>query len=111
MATAQGPVDFVLDLLAAVGDVSARKMFGEYGVYSAGRMVALICDDQLFVKPTEGGRKFAGAIAEASPYPGAKPCLLIGENQIEDAKWLCDLIKISAPELPLPAKKKPNIKP
>jgi TfoX/Sxy family transcriptional regulator of competence genes len=108
MATAQGTVDFILDQLAPVGDVSMRKMFGEYGVYSAGRMVALICDDQLFVKPTEGGRRFAGSIEEAPPYPGAKPCLLIGEDQIEDSGWLCELIAISAAEIPLPKKKAPK---
>ncbi len=106
MATVQGTVDFILDQLASVGDVSARKMFGEYGVYSAGRMVALICDDQLFVKPTAAGRAFAGKVEEAPPYPGAKPCLLISAEQLEDAAWLSELIKISAEELPLPVKKK-----
>jgi len=106
MATAQSTVDFILDQLAAVGDVSARKMFGEYGVYSAGRMVALICDDQLFVKPTNAGRAFAGKIAEAPPYPGAKPCLLISAEHIEDGTWLSDLIRISAKEIPEPKKKK-----
>ncbi len=105
MATAQGTVDFILDQLASVGDVSARKMFGEYGVYSGGRMVALICDDQLFVKPTAVGRAFAGEIEEAPPYPGAKPCLLISADQIEDSKWLSELIRLSATELPLPKKK------
>ncbi len=108
MATTQGTVDFILDQLASVGDVSARKMFGEYGVYSTGRMVAMICDDQLYVKPTVGGRAFAGQIAEAPPYPGAKPCLLVSAEQIEDAKWLSSLIAISAAELPLPVRKKKN---
>jgi TfoX/Sxy family transcriptional regulator of competence genes len=105
VATAQGTVDFILDQLATVGDASARKMFGEYGVYSSGRMVALICDDQLYVKPTASGRAFAGQIPEAPPYPGAKPCLLISQDQIEDSKWLSELIRLSAKELPLPKKK------
>jgi hypothetical protein len=72
-------------------------------------MVAIIGDDQLFVKPTAGGRAFVGEIEEASPYPGAKPCFRILEEKWEDRQWLSKLVKISAAELPLPkpkAKKK-----
>ena len=105
MATRQSTVDFVLEQIASVGGVTAKKLFGEYGLYCDGRIVALICDDQLFVKPTTAGKAFVGRIIEAAPYPGAKPCLLISGDQIEDAKWLSKLIKISTAELPLPKKK------
>jgi TfoX/Sxy family transcriptional regulator of competence genes len=73
MASQQRTADYVVEQIAAAGSVSARKMFGEYGVYCDGKMVALICDDQLFVKPTKGGRTFLGKVREAPPYPGAKP--------------------------------------
>jgi TfoX/Sxy family transcriptional regulator of competence genes len=65
MASSQGTVDFIVEQIAAVGTVSARKMFGEYGIYCDGRMVALVCDDRLFVKPTPDGRAYLGACDEA----------------------------------------------
>lgn len=48
-------------------------MFGEYALYCDGKTVALICDDQLFIKPTVSGHAYIGAVAEGFPYPGAKP--------------------------------------
>jgi hypothetical protein len=69
-------------------------------------MVALVCGDQLFVKPTTGGRGLLKTVAEASPYPGAKPCFLISAEMLEDREALTELIKITSRELPLPVKKK-----
>lgn len=110
MASDRKTVAFIVDQLTAAGEVSAKPMFGEYGVYCNGRMVALICDDQLFVKPTPGGRAFAGAIDEAPPYPGAKPCLLVDADRWDDAEWLAELVRISTAELPMPKPKKPKPK-
>ena len=73
-------------------------------------MVGLICDDQLFVKPTPGGRAFAGAIGEAPPYPGAKPFLLVDADRWDDAEWLVELVRISTTELPVPKPKKAKAK-
>ena len=106
MASDRKTVTFIVVQLARAGDVSAKPMFGEYGVYCDGRMVAMVCDDQLFVKPTPGGRAFAGTIEEGSPYPGAKPCLLIDADRWDDADWLVELVRISTAELPLPKPKK-----
>jgi TfoX/Sxy family transcriptional regulator of competence genes len=75
-----------------------------------GKMVASVCDDKLFVKPTLGGRAYVGEIAEASPYPGAKPSFLITGEKLEDREWLSELIKITAAELPIPIKKKKAIR-
>jgi len=102
MASNQGTVDFIVEQLAGAGTVSARKMFGEYGIYCDGKMVALVCDDQLFVKKTIAGLAFIGPFSEASPYPGAKPCFLIPGEKCEDQQWLSKLVKISAAELPPP---------
>jgi TfoX/Sxy family transcriptional regulator of competence genes len=77
-------------------------MFGEYGIYLEGKLVALVCDDRLFVKPTPGGRAYAQGAAEAPPYPGAKPCLVIGADQWDDQAWLAELFRRTAAELPLP---------
>jgi TfoX/Sxy family transcriptional regulator of competence genes len=105
MASRQSTVDFIVEQIADAGAVSAKKMFGEYGLFCDGKMVALICDDQLFVKTTEGGRAYIGDVTEVSPYAGAKPCFLISGEQWEDSDWLAKLIKISTAELPLPKKK------
>ncbi|WBH15507.1 TfoX/Sxy family protein [Sphingomonas radiodurans] len=108
MATDRGTVSFIVDQLSGADDVSAKPMFGEYGVYSAGKLVALICDGQLFIKPTPGGRAFAGECAEAAPYPGAKPCLLIDPERWDDGDWLVALVTMTAAELPAPKPKAPR---
>jgi DNA transformation protein and related proteins len=110
MASSQTTVDYMLEQMARAGTVSARKMFGEYGVYCDGKVVALICDDQLFIKPTEAGRAVAGPVAEGLPYPGAKPWLLVDGDRLEDAGWLAGLVRVTAEALPLP-KPKPVKKP
>ncbi len=81
-------------------------MFGEYGLYCDGILVGLICDDQLFVKPTEAGRAFVGAVEEAPPYPGAKPSLLIEGGRWDDGAFLAALIRLTAANLPRPKPKK-----
>ncbi|MBD8566419.1 TfoX/Sxy family protein [Oxalobacteraceae sp. CFBP 8763] len=106
MGSQQSTVDFVLDQMSAAGAVSAKKMFGEYGVYLDEKMVALVCDDTLFIKPTEGGRSHIGTPVEAPPYRGAKPCFQIDGDLCEDREWLSQLVRITAQALPLPKKKK-----
>lgn len=105
MGSKQSTVDFIVEQIAAAGTVSARKMFGEYGLYCDGKYVASVCDDQLFVKPTPGGRAWIGEVEEAPPYPGAKPCFLISGEKWDDAEWLSGLIKVTARELPVGKKK------
>jgi TfoX/Sxy family transcriptional regulator of competence genes len=106
MATSQGTIDYLLEQMAEAGTITAKKMFGEYGIYCDGKIVALVCDDQLFVKPTKIGREFIGECDEQPPYKGAKPYLHLSGDQWEDSEWLSTLIRISASELPLPKKKK-----
>jgi TfoX/Sxy family transcriptional regulator of competence genes len=77
MASTQGFVDYVCEQAGLGPELSYRKMFGEYAVYLEGKVVALICDDQLFVKPTAAGRSLLREVSEAPPYPGAKPHLLM----------------------------------
>ena len=105
MASDQNFVDFVVEQLANIGEVSSRKMFGEYVVYCRGKVVALVCDNRLFVKPTEAGRSFIGNVVEAPPHTGAKPAFLI-EDQLDDKEWLSHLISLTEKELPMPKPKK-----
>jgi len=97
-------VRFVTGQLEHSVAITSRKMFGEYAIYSNGKLVALICDNQLFVKQTDGGRVFIGDVTEASPYSGAKPSFLVEE--LDDADWLSELIKITERELPAPRMKR-----
>jgi len=105
MASDLSFVEFVVDQFDKDCAVTYKRMFGEFGLYSDGKFFAVICDDRLFVKPTEGGRAFIGEVVEAPPYPGAKPSLLI-EDRIEDPQWLSELVRITARELPTPKPKK-----
>jgi len=108
MASDKEFVDFIADQIENAGRITHRKMFGEYAVYCDNKVVALICDNQLFIKPTAGGRAYIGEATEAPPYPGAKPYFLIGEK-FENREWLSGLIRITFNELPdpKPKKKKP----
>ena len=106
MASKQSTVDFIVEQAAGAGAISAKKMFGEYALYCGGKLVALICDDQLFMKPTAGGRALIGEVVEAPPYPRAKPCFVIGADAWDDAEWLAELVAVTARELPVAKEKK-----
>ena len=105
MSSNQNFVDFVIGQLQAAGDITFKKMFGEYALYSGNKIFALICDNKLFIKPTISGRNFIRDVVEAPPYTGAKPSFLI-EDKIEDHEWLCALVKLTVSELPEPKPKK-----
>ncbi len=105
MASDEDFVKFISEQIQSAGDIRYRKMFGEYAVYCNEKVVALICDNQLFVKPSNAGRTFIGNITEAPPYEGAKPAFLI-EDQLDDKEWLSELIRLTEKELPKPKPKK-----
>lgn len=109
MATQPGTIDYLLEQIADAGDVSARKMFGEYGVYCDGRIVALVCDDQFYLKPTPAGRALLGdAVDDQPPYPGAKPSFRIDGERWDDSEWMARLVRATTQALPLPKPKKPR---
>ncbi|MEN8182264.1 MAG: TfoX/Sxy family protein [Myxococcota bacterium] len=105
MASAPDFIDYIVDQIDDDCAVTSRKMFGEYGLFSHGKIVALVCDDRLYIKPTDGGRAYIGEPVEAPPYPGAKNSFLI-EEQIDDGEWLSELVRITARERPAPKPKK-----
>jgi TfoX/Sxy family transcriptional regulator of competence genes len=80
-------------------------MFGEYAIYCGETVVALVCDNQLFVKPTPGGQAFLGSPIMAPPYPGAKLHFLVDDG-LDDGDSLSQLIAVTARELPVPKTKK-----
>ena len=105
MPTKPSFIDFLLDQLAETGAVSAKKMFGEYGLFLSGRMIGIVGENQLYFKPTDAGRKLLPQVVEVAPYPGAKPCFLVGEEDLENREWLCEVAMATALALPLPVKK------
>ena len=100
-----GFVEYICDQVDDAGVISSRKMFGEWAIYSGHKVVALVCDDRLFVRPTAAGRAFIGEPIEAPPYPSAKPHFLI-EDRIDDREWLTELIRVTEREIPEPKPKK-----
>jgi DNA transformation protein len=79
-------------------------MFGEFALYLDGKVIGLICDDTLYIKPTERGRAILGSPADGSPYPGAKPHFRIGA-EIEDGELMRRLFLATADALPAPKPK------
>lgn len=93
MPTRKETAEYILDQLGRLGDARARKMFGEYALYYRDKVVALICDDDLFVKVTGPGKDMAlGFYTEKAAYPGAKPSMKIDSDKLEDSDWFCRLI-------------------
>lgn len=107
MSTKASTIEYIEDQLAEVLGVSSRKMFGEYALYVGAKVVALVCDDTLYVKVTDAGRVFVGErYQEGIAYPDAKPSMLIDEGLIEDREWLSELVRLTEAALPEPKPKK-----
>ena len=76
MATSQEFIEKIALVLSDAG-VEIKKMFGEYGIFSEGKIYALVCDDRFLVKPTPSARELLPGASEEPPYPGAKPMLRV----------------------------------
>jgi TfoX/Sxy family transcriptional regulator of competence genes len=97
-------VEYVCNQISGAGDISYRKMFGEYAVYCNGKVIGLICDNQFFVKITAASEDLSPVLEQAPPYPGAKPYLVI--DSLDDREFLTDLIISTWKELPDPKPQK-----
>lgn len=100
MASDREFVRYVCEQLRGAGEVSSRRMFGEAAVYLGEKVVALIFQNQLFVKATEAGRAKIGTPTEAAPFTGAKKWFLMAD--LDDPEFLADLIRATAADLPDP---------
>lgn len=105
MASAEGTVQYVCDQTGLGRRLTFKKMFGEYALYLDGKVAALVCDDQLFLKPTSEGRAYLGKVREAAPYPGAKKHFLL-TDEIDDPERLGEVFQITALALPEPRPKR-----
>ena len=107
MASDQSYAEYVCEQITAAGSISHRKMFGEYAIYCNEKVVALVCDNQFFVKTTEAAGKLLDRIKHASPFPGAKPWI-VADEYLDDVELITCLIRDTAAMLPAPASKKPR---
>lgn len=106
MSTRPDTIARLFDTLTGL-PLSARKMFGEYAIYLDGKVVALVCDDQLFLKATPGARAALPDTPTAAPYPGAKLHLLV-TDALDDPDRVAGAIKAIATDLPAPKPQKPK---
>ncbi len=105
MATDKSFVDYVVGQ-ADLGDaLTYRKMFGEYAFYHAGKVVALACDNSLFVKPSSASQSLAPDLPQSRPYPGAK-MHPVADELLDDPEALRELLLATSAVLPLPKPKK-----
>lgn len=103
MASSEGYLAYVMDLLSDVPDVRHRKMMGEYVLYASGKVFGGIYDDRFLVKIAPASKRLLSDASEQLPYEGAKPMLLI---DFEDRDRLAKLVESMLPELPEPRKRK-----
>jgi DNA transformation protein and related proteins len=100
MSTRKETVTFILEKLGNTTRFSAKAMFGEYALYADGKVVALICDDQLYVKIVPASQELEGACETDAPYPGAKPHYLVEEMQLSQLEHLPEILFATAESLP-----------
>ena len=100
MASDREFVTFVCEQLRGAGEISSLRMFGEAAIYLEGKVVGLVCDNQLFLKATEPGRAKIGSPVEAPPFPGASNWFLM--TDLDDPEFLADLARTTAEALPAP---------
>lgn len=106
IATKASTIDFLLDQLASVNNVTSRKMFGEYALYVGGKVVAFVCDDQLYVKPLSAAKAYLGTVDERPAYPGSKMYYWIDPERWENREWLSELMEVTAAEVPMAKSKR-----
>ncbi|MES2014361.1 MAG: TfoX/Sxy family protein [Patescibacteria group bacterium] len=106
MSTSPATVSFILERLQHPKRFRARAMFGEYALYADERVVALICDDQLYVKILPASSELEDVCEKGEPYPGAKPHYIVEEHQLSSIENLPSILFSIAESLPAKKKKK-----
>lgn len=105
MATDVTFVEYVVEQSELGDALSYRKMFGEFALYHAGKVIALACDNRLFIKPSAASAMLAATLPHGPPYPGAKD-YPIADELLDDPETLRALLLATSTALPLPKAKK-----
>ena len=106
MATQKKTIEFILHKLGHAPRFVARAMFGEYALYADGKVVALVCNDQLFVKIMPESATLEEVCEKAPPYPGAKPHYVIEKSMLSMYPELPEMLFAIASALPDKKQKK-----
>ena len=104
MASTKEYLEFVLEQLSEINDISSRAMMGEYVLYYQGKVFGGIYDNRFLVKPTKSAAALMPDAQSELPYEGAKPMLLV--DNIEDKAFLKKLVETMSADLPQPKKRK-----
>ena len=104
MASSKEYLDFILEQLSELDDVSYRAMMGEYILYYRGKIIGGIYDDRFLVKPTKSAVAMMPNAEMELPYDGAKEMLLV--EDVDNKEFLRELLEAMYSELPAPKKKK-----
>ena len=104
MASNTDFVQYIVDQCSDAGEIVAKKMFGDYGIYCNGKIFGLICDDCFYVKPTEAGRASLKTVDMRPPYEGAKDYFYIAD--VDDRDYLSTLVRETCKALPAPKARK-----
>lgn len=107
MATDQDFVDYVAEQIGLGSRLTRKRMFGEYALYVDDKVVAFVCDNSLFVKPSHAAQKLAPDLPQRSPYPGAK-LYPVADELLDDSEAVRPLIVETAALMPLPKPKSPR---
>ena len=102
MASTKEYLDFILEQLSELEEISFRAMMGEYIIYYCGKVIGGIYDNRVLVKDTRSARSIMPEAARELPYDGAKEMLLV--NNVEDREFLRDLLEAMYEDLPSPKK-------
>lgn len=108
MASSKEYLDFILEQLSELEDISYRAMMGEFILYYRGKIVGGIYDDRFLVKNVKSAKEYMGETQEETPYKGAKPMLLV--DNVDNKEYLQNLFNAMFDELPEPQKRKIKIK-
>lgn len=103
MASSKEFLDFIVDQLSELNEISYRAMMGEYIIYYRDKVIGGIYDDRFLVKPVKAAKTMMPNASMEFPYNGAKEMILV--DNVEDSDFLCQLIKVIYEELPMPRKK------
>ncbi len=104
MASSKEFLEYILEQLSELEEITYRAMMGEYIIYYKGRIADGIYDDRLLIKPVKSAIDYVSDIRYEVPYEGAKEMILIEE--VDNKEYLTELFKAIYDDLPTPKKKK-----
>ena len=104
MASRKEYLDFVLEQLSGLDDITYKAMMGEYIIYYRGKIVGGIYDDRFLVKPIQSAKALMPEANLELPYEGAKEMLQV--DDVDNREFLRELVEAVADELPAPKKKR-----